>query len=413
MEIINVLLINIIIMFFPLVINLFYLAHSKNIEKEYNATLLDFSLLSAIYLFYTHCKIENTIQFIVFLNIPLIIAFIKNRKFVSFIISIFIIFIYYLNTDMSLVLLIIEYLIYYLIFIMNNANKKRVNVILSYVLSIKCLVTLVNLFLFEELKLMKSVTEILVLASFVLVACLFIYIYEIGEDIIKLHMSAKELEGEKQIRDSLFKITHEIKNPIAVCKSYLDMFDFNNPEHEKYIPIVKEEIAKTLLLLQDFLAMNRIKIQKEILDINLLLEDIVSQYESVMKSKNIKFEHEISEDEVYIEGDYNRLSQVFINLLKNAIEAVDENKISKVSITTKLENDKFIINIFDNGTGIEEGVLSRIKDAFYTTKKDGTGLGVSLSCEIINAHNGTIDFYSKQYEWTEVQVSLPITNLFD
>ena len=162
MEIINVLLINIIIMFFPLVINLFYLAHSKNIEKEYNATLLDFSLLSAIYLFYTHFKIENTIQFIVFLNIPLIIAFIKNRKFVSFIISIFIIFIHYLNTDMSLVLLIIEYLIYYLIFIMNNTNKKRVNVILSYVLSIKCLVTLVNLFLFEELTLMKSVTEILV-----------------------------------------------------------------------------------------------------------------------------------------------------------------------------------------------------------------------------------------------------------
>jgi len=69
LNIFHVLLINIIILLFPLVIHLFYMAHSKNIDKEYNATLLDFSLLSSIYLFYTHCKIEHTTEFIVMLNI--------------------------------------------------------------------------------------------------------------------------------------------------------------------------------------------------------------------------------------------------------------------------------------------------------------------------------------------------------
>lgn len=412
MNIFHVLLINIVILLFPLVIHLFYMAHSKNIEKEYNATLLDFSLLSSVYLFYTHCKIEHTTEFIVMLNILLIIAFIKDRKFVSLIMSVFIISINYFNLNMSLVLMVLEYVTYYIIYLIGSQNKKSINVILTYIVVLKCIISIIYYFFFQEVTLYQSISRALILLSFVFITYFIIYIYEIGEDIIKLHMSAKELENEKQIRDSLFKITHEIKNPIAVCKSYLDMFDMNNKDHEKYIPIVKEEIDKTLLLLQDFLAMNRIKIQKEILDINLLLEDIVSQFEPVMKSKNIEFKSEIIDEEIYIEGDYNRLSQVFINIIKNSIEAIDENKDCEVSIYTKVEKQQIIITIYDNGVGISEEELGKIKEAFYTTKKNGTGLGVSLSTEIINAHNGTINFISKKYEWTEVEISLPIIDLF-
>ena len=72
------------------------------------------------------------------------------------------------------------------------------------------------------------------------------------------------------MKNCLFQITHEIKNPIAVCKGYLDMFDVNNKEHAvKYIPIMKEEISRTLYLLEDFLSMNRLKVHKEIVDINI------------------------------------------------------------------------------------------------------------------------------------------------
>lgn len=410
---INIILINLIILLFPLVINLFYLAHLKNVEKEQSSTLLDFSLLSSIYLFYTHCKIENTMEYIALLNIPLIIAFLKNRRFVSLIMSIFIICIYYLNSDIHLIVLILEYFIYYVVFVLSDKKMARDNIILNFTIIMKCTISLFYYYILNNYTLYQSISQILILIVYAVVASLIIYIYEIGEDIINLHLSAKELEQEKQIRDSLFKITHEIKNPIAVCKSYLDMFDIKNKDHERYIPIVKEEIDKTLLLLQDFLAMNKIKIQKEILDCSLLLEDIVSQFEPVMKSKNIKFNYEIIDDEVYIEGDYNRLNQVFINLIKNSIEAIDENKKSEISIFTKLESDQIIITIYDNGIGISEDELEKIKEAFYTTKKNGTGLGVSLSCEIINAHSGTINFISKKYEWTEVEISLPILDMFN
>lgn len=413
MNVINGLLINTIILLCPLVINLFYFAYAKNVEKEYNNTLLDFSLLSSVYLFYAHSKIEHNMSFIVMLNIPLIIAFIKNRKFVSLIISIFIICIYYTNDNIILLTLIIEYIIYYIVYLISRKMKRREGLILGVIIAVNSIISIINVISFDQYNLYYLFSKILILLTFTIMAYLILYIFQMGEDIIKLHMSAKQLEREKQIRDSLFKITHEIKNPIAVCKTYLDMFDFNNDDHERYIPIVKEEIDKTLLLLQDFLAMNKIKIQKEILDINYLLEDIVSQFETVMKSKNIKFIYHITDDEIFIEGDYNRLSQVFINLIKNSIEALDENKESEIKILTEVGKEKIKILIYDNGTGIEREHLEKIKDAFYTTKKNGTGLGVSLSCEIIEAHNGTIEFTSIKDEWTEVEITLPISDLLD
>lgn len=408
MDAINILLVNVFILLCPLVINLFYFAHAQNIEKEQSNTFLDFSLLSSLYLFYSHCRIENNMDFIVMLNIPLIIAFIKNRNFVSIIMSIFIIFIYEANEPISLGILMGEYIIYYIVYLMSSKNKKREALIISVAVILKSLITLANLFIFKDYNLFQAISHIIIIIIFAAVTYLILYIFQMGEDIIKLHMTAKELEQDKQIRDSLFKITHEIKNPIAVCKSYLDMFDFNNEEHEKYIPIVREEIDRTLLLLQDFLAMNRIKVQKEILDINMLLEDVVSQFDTVMKSKNIKFNYEIIDDEIYIEGDYNRLSQVLLNIIKNSIEAIDENKVPEINLSSEIFKNKIKITIFDNGVGIEPEHLKRIKEAFYTTKKNGTGLGVSLSCEIIEAHNGTIEFTSKKYEWTEVEITLPI-----
>ena len=220
-------------------------------------------------------------------------------------------------------------------------------------------------------------------------------------------MNINELEKKKQLRSSLFKITHEIKNPIAVCKSYLDMFDINNKDHIRYIGILKEEMDKILLLLQDFLSMNKIKIEKEILDINFLLEDIVNQFEPILKDKNIKFIHNICEEEIFVEGDYNRLNQVFINIIKNSIEAINDKGVIKLDYEID-RNFKIIIE--DNGCGITEDQIEKIKEPFYTTKKDGTGLGVSLSIEIIKAHNGKIDYIPLK-KGLKVIVELPIHEL--
>ena len=373
-------LFNVIILLFPLLVNLFYCTYSNNINKEQSKLWLDISLLSSLYLLLIFNK-ENT-DLIILYNIPLLFAFIKKRTFISLIITIIILFNY---IDANITIYVIEYLIYYLIYFFYQKNIINLFLIIKFIF---------NFDLFTGV-------------IFIFIAYLVIFLYKKGEDIIKLHMNIKDLEKEKQLRTSLFKITHEIKNPIAVCKSYLDMFDINNKDHERYIDILKDEMNNILLLLQDFLAMNKIKIQKEILDINLLLEDVVNQFEPVLKDKDIKFIYNICQDEVFIEGDYNRLNQVLINMIKNSIEAIENRGVIKINF----EMDKnFKIIIEDNGIGIPEDELEKIKEPFYTTKKNGTGLGVSLSIEIIKAHNGKIEYLPLK-KGTRVIIELPIYEL--
>ena len=401
-------LLNIILLVFPLIFNLFYWTYSNNIDKEQSKTFLDFALLSSIYLLITFNDLENNLTIVLLFNIPLIFAYIKKRSYIGIIISIILVYIYY-GLGMNIFLLIFEYIVYFIIYLLTYKRKESLFLILFFVF--KSLFSISTYFIYDEKFYLTN--SLLMLVTFIVITYLIIYMYNKGEDIIKLHMSIKELENDKQIRDSLFKITHEIKNPIAVCKSYLDMFDINNKEHIKYINILKEENEKILLLLQDFLAMNKIKIQKEILDINMLLEDVVDQLTPLLKGKNIKFDYDVALDEVFIEGDYNRLNQVFINMIKNSVEALDNTKKPKISLNHKIDGNKFIISIEDNGSGINESDMERIKEPFYTTKKNGTGLGVSLSCEIISAHDGTLEYFSKVNEGTKVVITLPIYEVFD
>ena len=374
-------LFNIIILLFPLIIYLFYCTYKSDINKEQNKLYLDLSLLSSLYLLIIYNK--GSSDLIILFNIPLIFAFIKKRTFISIVITLIILTNY---IEVNIYIHLIEYLLYYLIYIFYQKNILNLFLIINFIFNFNLITSVI----------------------FTITTYLVIFLYKKGEDIIKLHMNLKELEKETQLRTSLFKITHEIKNPIAVCKSYLDMFDINNKDHVRYIDILKEEMDKILLLLQDFLAMNKIKIKKEILDINLLLEDVIGQFELILKEKNIKFKYNICDDEVFIEGDYNRLNQVLINMIKNSIEAIEKNGV--ISIDYKIDKN-FKIIIEDNGIGIPKEELEKIKEPFYTTKKNGTGLGVSLSIEIINAHNGKLD-YEILKKGTRVTIELPIYELF-
>ena len=402
-------LLNVILLLFPLIFNLFYWTYSNNVNKEQSKTFLDFALLSSLYLLITFNTIEYDLSIMLLFNIPLIFAYIKKRSYIGIVISIILVYLYY-SLNINIFIFIFEYIIYFIIYLLTYKYKRSLFLTLFFIF--KSLFSISIYIIYDEN--FQIVDNLLMLVTFIIITYLIIYMYNKGEDIIKLHMSIKELEQDKQIRDSLFKITHEIKNPIAVCKSYLDMFDINNKDHIRYINILKEENEKILLLLQDFLSMNKIKIQKEILDINMLLEDVIGQLTPLLKDKNIKFDYNISLDEIFIEGDYNRLNQVLINMIKNSVEALDTTKEPKISLNYQINDNHFIIIIIeDNGCGIKSDEIERIKEPFYTTKKNGTGLGVSLSYEIINAHNGILEYFSKENVGTKVVITLPIYEILD
>ena len=160
------------------------------------------------------------------------------------------------------------------------------------------------------------------------------------------------------------------------------------------------------VMVNDFMEFSKIKIDKEGIDINVLLEDIEDEFKLLINSRNIEFRCILTKDEVYIEGDYNRLKQVFVNLVKNSLEAINDSGL--IVIRTRVFKEMYYIEISDNGSGMDMDTLLRIKEMFFTTKVSGSGLGVSLSNEIIKAHCGSIDYSSKVGIGTKVVVKLPV-----
>ena len=237
----------------------------------------------------------------------------------------------------------------------------------------------------------------------------FIFL-ERGEETMNLTGAIKELEKEKVLRTSLFKMTHEIKNPIAVCKGYLDMLDINDKNKvNKYIPIIKGEIDRTLTLMDDYLEYTKVKVNKDITDIYMLLSEVIDSLNIYFKEHNIKLIYNDLEEELYLNIDYNRIKQVIVNILKNSSEAVDVKKKQMIiKINTKLTKRHFYITIEDNGIGMDTYTLSNVTNLFFTTKKNGTGFGTSLSKEIMELHGGSIKYDSSLGVGTKVVLIFPL-----
>lgn len=188
------------------------------------------------------------------------------------------------------------------------------------------------------------------------------------------------------------KFTHELKNPLTVCNGYLDMImKCKEEDKDTYIQIVRDEIKRSLNIINDY---NIFSINKEEFNLKDLFIDIKNTL-SIYKLNII-----IKCNNNYILGDYSKLKQVFLNIIKNSYEANSNTIIIKVD-----ESTNYKISIIDNGKGIKN--INDIFKEYYTTKSTGTGLGIPYSKEIIELHNGTIKYYSKENIGTRVEIILP------
>lgn len=366
-----------VVTLFPILLYFIYLIYNYDFNKKASDVILDICLITSFYLTYKigHSDIS---YFLIF--IPLLIAYLKKRIPA-------LIFIFLLTITCNNIYLVIAELI---LFILSKILRREKLFVLISLLMVSILV-LINIDSFSGSFILKLIIELLIgiiLTIFVLKA------FNQFNQLINIFTNLNEIKKETKIQESLFKITHEIKNPIAVCKGYLDMYKIDNIEHSrKYIPIIKEEIERTLTLLKDFLSLRKISLDKEEMDLCLLFDETISE----MSLYDIKYIKKYK-DEIYIEADYNRLKQVLINIFKNSIE-------SGASII-KVEIIDDMIKISDNGSGMDFETLNRIKEPFYTTKKSGTGLGVPLSIEIIEAHGWNINYESKMNVGTNVIIKM-------
>lgn len=380
---------SVIIIIFPILCYLFYIVTDKNINIKRKDLILVFTILSIYYLLFKNFK--TVTYYYLLITIPILLSIEKKYyKLYIFLIINSIVILFYQN-NLYLLFFVIEQL---LILVLNRINRIYSIIVIS----------IINLIYFIIFSNADTYLNIIYILLYVVIVLLSRYTIIMGENVINYNIEYKDLKKENELRRSLFKITHEIKNPLAVIKAYTDIFDCNDMELcKKYIPIISGEIDKMLLLLQDFLLVNKDNIIFDIMDINMLIDDVNKTLKEI-NHFNINIDTNYDE-ELLIKGDYNRLSQVLINIIKNSYEAHAD----KVLVKSYIDEDNVIMEISDNGDGIKD--IDKIYEPFYTTKVDGTGLGVPLSKEIIEAHNGSINYYNNIIKGTMVRISIPLLDM--
>ena len=187
------------------------------------------------------------------------------------------------------------------------------------------------------------------------------------------------------MKTDIYTLAHEVKNPLCVVKGYLEMLNKDN--FLKYKEIIIDELNESINILDNYLEYRKMVINKEIMDINLLLLDIKKSYQAYLKKQGINLKINLVDDDIYLMGDYNRLKQVFYNIIKNSCEAFSKN----IVIDYKIKENKIIIRIKNDGLKIMDDNLDKI-GTNYTSKVMGNGIGVNLSKKIIEMHSGKIKY---------------------
>ncbi|PFM60456.1 PAS domain-containing sensor histidine kinase [Bacillus cereus] len=204
-------------------------------------------------------------------------------------------------------------------------------------------------------------------------------------------------------------VAHEVRNPLTVIKGFIQLFQINKEDQEKYFDLMLSEIERIEAILQEFLSIAKTdEIPTEKKNIYKIFENVVSLINTKAIMTNIQVELIADLSEIIIECSENQLKQVFINILQNSIEAMPDG--GKISIHMKeMNEDGVIIDIVDAGIGIPEERIKRLGEPFYSTKEKGTGIGLMLSYKIIESHQGAISIMSDVGVGTTVTIYLPKT----
>lgn len=399
------LVINGIVVVFPILVYTFFIMYEENMKLEKSNIMLKISLFISMYLALYFKKYVDLNYQISCLILPIILSYLYNEGKVALILSTLLC----LHSCFSLNYNIYTSIIFFLLLYLAYKKYSKSNMSSKFLINS----SIVLMLIYFVANLIISYNDIVMLDEIISLIMYSLIIYAINyginesKNIISLHMNLKEFEKEKNIKLNLFKITHEIKNPLTVVNGYLSMFDVTDIEKSKrYISILKNEVNRTLNLLSDFMEFTKIKVVKKECNFNDLISDVKEVLIPFFVKKNVSYSFCV-QNNIIVNMDYNRIKQVIINVIKNAVEACRESN-GMVTTTAFTEEDYLIIVVKDNGIGMDKFVLDNILVPFYTTKDNGTGLGVSLSKEILEAHSGTINYDSVKEKYTTCKITIPL-----
>lgn len=389
---------------------LVYIAYIKSLSKKEGKHLFSLAILTSLLL---TILINNSRGYYIYalLSAPLLVSYLSKRNTLPIVISLITLVYYYYLFEITNPLIIVEYLIYFSLYLFSkNKNYFYKFFSVSFILLKFLFTVIVACYLIPDatFTIYSAIYLNITLMFLSLFSATVIIFFNKSKKILDINAVLKELNKEQEIKASIFKLAHELKNPLAVCTGYLEMMpEIFNSKIIKYHNIISDELKRSLTILNDFSSLGKIKkLDKEELDLSMLFEDVQDILNPLYQENNGNISIP-EDDEFYISGDYNRLKQVIINILKNSLEAKNKSTI-KAAIKIKKIKDNYRITITDNGKGMSKEELGHIYDMFYTTKTNGSGIGIPFIKEIINLHGGEVNYKSQKGKGTTITITLPL-----
>ncbi|WP_147534845.1 PAS domain-containing protein [Bacillus marasmi] len=203
-------------------------------------------------------------------------------------------------------------------------------------------------------------------------------------------------------------VAHEIRNPLTSIKGYAEFLqlDEKNPERLEFLDIILDELDRVNSIVEEFMVLAKPKAaQLEEKNIVPIIKNVLNLLSFEARKKHVRLHFNTDQEIIQVECDEDRLKQVFLNLVKNGIEAMPNG--GDLRIFTNVTAGKVEISIQDSGVGIPEEKIKKLGEPFYTTKENGNGLGLMVTFKIIESHNGSVYIESEVDKGTTFNIVLP------
>ncbi|OGB60660.1 MAG: hypothetical protein A2Y94_03460 [Caldithrix sp. RBG_13_44_9] len=237
-------------------------------------------------------------------------------------------------------------------------------------------------------------------------------IHELQDAYKKLETSSNRLvtaERLAAVGKMAASVAHEIRNPLVSVGGFARLLERKLPRNEelhKYASIIIQQVDHLEYILNNILSVaSPRKPRYSAFDIHRVLHQLLNIMDDIIHKRKVKVVLQFQCKESLVLGDEKMIFQAMLNVLKNAMEALSDER----TLTLKTECDKKYVKIslHDSGRGISRENLEKIYDPFFTTKTEGTGLGLAVVRQIIEDHHGKIEIHSKERRGTTVQIFLP------
>lgn len=204
-------------------------------------------------------------------------------------------------------------------------------------------------------------------------------------------------------------VAHEIRNPLTTLRGFVQLQKQKGTLSEAHLEIMLSELDRINFIVSEFLVLAKPQARHyELANVQDIIQDMISLLDSQAILSNVEFKTQLASDIPNLVCEANQLKQVFLNILKNSIEAMPEGGTITIEIQHIESEHAVVIRILDEGCGISEEEMPRIGEPFFSSKPSGNGLGIMVSQRIIANHKGTMMISSNHGHGTSVEIKLPL-----